>query len=53
MVEKVPGETEILLIGVSCEVCEHCGALAFKVEKGQVFIIAVYFPNFFAPKSLK
>jgi hypothetical protein len=27
-------ETEILLIGVLCEVCEHCGALAFKAEEG-------------------
>jgi hypothetical protein len=38
-------ETEILLIGVSCEVCEHCGALAFKAEKGILFITAVRFPQ--------
>lgn len=28
-------ETKILIIGVTCEVCEHCGAIAFKTEKGR------------------
>jgi YgiT-type zinc finger domain-containing protein len=31
---NVSDETEVLLIGVPCEVCEHCGVLAFKAEKG-------------------
>jgi hypothetical protein len=31
--ENVSNETEMLLMGAQCEVCEHCGALAFKAEK--------------------
>jgi hypothetical protein len=33
--ENVSDKTGILLIGVPCQVCEHCSALAFKAEKGQ------------------
>jgi hypothetical protein len=29
------GEIEILLISVSCEVCEHFGVLTFRAEKGR------------------
>jgi hypothetical protein len=31
--EKVFHE-QILIIGVPCEVCEHCGVLTFMAEKG-------------------
>jgi hypothetical protein len=31
--ENVSDETAILLPGVSCGMCEHCGALAFQAEK--------------------
>jgi hypothetical protein len=33
MLEKMRPMKEILLIGVSCEMCEQCGALAFKAER--------------------
>jgi hypothetical protein len=32
--DNVCSETDILLIGIPCEVCEHCGVLKFKAEKG-------------------
>jgi YgiT-type zinc finger domain-containing protein len=32
--EDTSTETEIVLKGVPCEMCEHCGALAFEAEKG-------------------
>jgi hypothetical protein len=33
ILEKMCSMKQILLIGVPCEVCEHCGTLAFKAEK--------------------
>jgi hypothetical protein len=30
---NVSNETDVLLIAVSCELCEHCTAVAYKAEK--------------------
>jgi hypothetical protein len=48
--ENVSDENEILLMGVPCEVCEHCGALAFQAEKDELFISAVHSPHCLVPK---
>jgi hypothetical protein len=42
----VSDESEILLIG---DVCEHCGALAFKAESGQIVHNYCSFHSLFHP----
>jgi hypothetical protein len=46
-------ETDIFLIDVPCEVCEHVVHYHFKLKKNELFIIHVYFPIFFIPRSIK
>jgi hypothetical protein len=50
--ENLSSQIGILLIGVPCEVCEHCGVLAFEAKREQLFIITTHFLYSFVPKSL-